>query len=475
MLQVMLVFEKVNEDNVLKLRPFFDMKKARFCDFTVGIVYIWRHVFRIEYCIHCDTLIMKIDYGDHKTCFYYPVGENTDEAFKAIREYALVNKNGLEFCGLTKDEVSDLQKRFPQNKVFSHRDWCDYLYDIADHVSFSGKTLANKRNLFNRFCSDYPQHHFREAEQSDDPRVDDFYDRYEATLLTPSTNLLVEIKETRRLFSIRSSLGLRGFLIEIDGIIVGVSLIEIVGDILFVHVEKAISSFNGIYQALVHYVANEFKDSVKYINREEDDGVEGLRKSKLQYKPVELLSKNFFIVCNNITLINSLPNLQTPRLILTALETQYQDDYYNMVIDDQLNEFWGYDYRSDLNSNVLTSDYLYNEVKNDLRTNSNFSLIIIDKMTKDFLGEIVLHNFNDRNHVEIGIRLITPQQGKGYARESMNAVLNYLFEEIGISSVFANCYKENKSSQNLFLSLGFKQLDSDTKKHYFRLDNRLVN
>jgi len=74
--------------------------------------------------------------------------------------------------------------------------------------------------------------------------------------------------------------------------VVGVSLGENVGDTLYVHAEKADIEFHGSYPMVVNQFAKMFStDETVYINREEDDGVEGLRVSKLSYHPVMLLDK----------------------------------------------------------------------------------------------------------------------------------------------------------------------------------------
>ena len=74
--------------------------------------------------------------------------------------------------------------------------------------------------------------------------------------------------------------------------IVGLSAGEIVGDTLIIHVEKADTSFSGAYQMLVNEYAKHFvTEDVKYINREEDTGDEGIRQSKESYHPLMLLEK----------------------------------------------------------------------------------------------------------------------------------------------------------------------------------------
>ena len=86
--------------------------------------------------------------------------------------------------------------------------------------------------------------------------------------------------------------GFLGGILRVQGKIVGLSMGEIVRDTLFVHIEKANTELSGIYQKLVQCFAREFvTEDVRYINREEDVGDPGLRKSKMSYRPLKLLEK----------------------------------------------------------------------------------------------------------------------------------------------------------------------------------------
>ncbi|MBQ4534068.1 MAG: DUF2156 domain-containing protein, partial [Ruminococcus sp.] len=80
--------------------------------------------------------------------------------------------------------------------------------------------------------------------------------------------------------------------IRIDGKIAAVTIGEKINSNTFcVHIEKADTSFSGIYAGINKLFAENEAKELKYINREEDLGIEGLRKSKLSYHPAFLLDK----------------------------------------------------------------------------------------------------------------------------------------------------------------------------------------
>ena len=82
-----------------------------------------------------------------------------------------------------------------------------------------------------------------------------------------------------------------GLCLYVNGKMSGFTAGEIIDDTLYVHIEKASTDIRGAYQILVKEFAKMHKDSAIFINREEDMGDEGLRKSKLSYNPCTLIPK----------------------------------------------------------------------------------------------------------------------------------------------------------------------------------------
>ena len=90
-----------------------------------------------------------------------------------------------------------------------------------------------------------------------------------------------------------TQLGLCGGTLRVDGKLAAFTLGErINSNTLCVHIEKGDLSFNGVYPAINYYFANHVDDpAIQYVNREDDLGLPGLRKSKLSYHPAFLLEK----------------------------------------------------------------------------------------------------------------------------------------------------------------------------------------
>jgi len=58
-----------------------------------------------------------------------------------------------------------------------------------------------------------------------------------------------------------------------------------------VHIEKGNPLLDGIYAAMNQMFCQNAWQGVTYINREQDLGIEGLRKAKLSYNPHHMIDK----------------------------------------------------------------------------------------------------------------------------------------------------------------------------------------
>ena len=86
-------------------------------------------------------------------------------------------------------------------------------------------------------------------------------------------------------------------MLEVDGRIVGFEFGErLASNNGIVHIEKGDINYDGVYPMLCHaFAAKHFKD-VSFINRQEDMGLDGLRKSKLSYHPCGFVEKRIVVL-----------------------------------------------------------------------------------------------------------------------------------------------------------------------------------
>lgn len=287
-----LEFQKLELEHIPLIRPYFLRQERRMCDCTIGSALMWRDYFDNCFAIVDDTLMFRSRYLDGQYAFTVPIGKNPEHMLNLAEKYCRDRGIALEFCTVTPNDLEMLKRRWPDLTVEDNRDWYDYLYESRDIIEFAGKKYANQRNHIRRFERDCPGWSFSRMTEENVDEVREFYEKFLQERDKESETARAEVGKIFEVLNHYSQYAFLGGILRVDGEIVGISMGEIVRDVLFVHIEKADTRYSGVYQKLVNCFAREFvTGEVRFINREEDVGDPGLRKSKLSYRPVKLLEK----------------------------------------------------------------------------------------------------------------------------------------------------------------------------------------
>ena len=288
----MLDFQPLTLEQLPQLRPFFGYSGSRICDTTPGTVFIWRDMYQTEWAVYDGSLYFKVDYPGLGPTFTLPLGGGRLEHFSQIAAYCCRRNMPISFYPVPKDELPRLQEFFPNSAAVAERDSFDYLYRAEDLKFFRGKKLGGQRNHVNKFLKTYGNWLFRPVTPEDIPELKRFLDRYTSRWDKGAATFHEDIRKTHEVLDNFRAYDLLGGMLLVDGSIVGFSLGEVIGDTLFVHIEKADRDYEGCYQMLVAQYAQQFAgEGVSFLNREDDTGDPGLRTSKLSYHPVALLEK----------------------------------------------------------------------------------------------------------------------------------------------------------------------------------------
>lgn len=460
----MLEFTKLGKD-VNKIKEYIARTGGRFCDLSLGVRFMWGDEFDVEYAELNDTLILKESGPEFTDVFYYPIGSDAQGALLAIEEYARAKNLPLTFCYIDDERAELLKQRYNSVKVFFNRDWCDYVYTAEQFKTYAGKKLSGQRNHVNKFKRLYPDYSFKKIEPCDISRIREFLDEYNASKVVQGWTEDVDKKTVYSLLENMFELNQTGGYLEVNGKIIAVSVGERVGNTLMVHVEKALTEYDGVYPTMAQEFARAVAvDGVEFINREEDCGDIGLRTSKTQYRPIEIRAKNIVRVRTLFREIQPPVTLRTARLTITDITEDDKERYAKLYLDDDLNKWWGYDYRDDLDGKEPTAEYFYSFQQKLKDLKEEYSLAV--RLDGVMIGELVLHNFDYYGGVEIGFRFFKEHQGKGYAFESAERLKEYCFDNLRAKTVKSRCFKENLPSRRLIERLGLK-LYTESETHYF--------
>lgn len=293
----MLEFKHITPADFGELKKCFSSAPVGFCDRTPGTAVLWRNVYSNCRCFFDDTVIVRSVFAG-KTEFLYPVGKNPNGAIEEIITHC--KSEGIEcmIYSATDEEAAALLEKYPESTSVTSRDWSDYVYDKNAIMSLSGRKYATQRNHINKFKSLYPEFSFERITEKDIPELIAFTENFTFPSQKSGNNAAAELGVCVDTLKNFSSLGLFGAVLKIGEKVIGYSIGEILGDMLYVHIEKADTSYQGSYQMVTNLFLKEFAtdDSIKFVNREDDCGDEGLRRSKLSYHPVSLPAKNCITV-----------------------------------------------------------------------------------------------------------------------------------------------------------------------------------
>ncbi len=259
---------------------------SKFCDFTPFVILMWQEMYRTEYILDGKTLYLKlfIDGNTHYAVF----SEDIVEAVKRL--FDITGERELSLSLVEEKAIADLERAFEVSDCFTREEWADYIYLHDDLAEMKGGRFAGQRNHINKLRERFPDWHYERVTEENIGEVRDFFLRLteDRSTLSPSALFEAEMVErylTRDYLSFKTE----GGFIRAGGEIVSFAFGEICGDTLFVHIEKARRDVQGAYQAIVKEFASHNKAT--FINREEDMGIEGLKRSKESYHPIEKAKK----------------------------------------------------------------------------------------------------------------------------------------------------------------------------------------
>ncbi|MDR0249259.1 MAG: phosphatidylglycerol lysyltransferase domain-containing protein [Oscillospiraceae bacterium] len=289
----MLDFRALTPDDAPTVKAYLSHCAHRLSDITMGTLFMWRDYLHTQIAAQGGSLFIKIAPPDITGYLHYiPLSRDFPAAVRAAAED--MRKAGEEprFSTVSREQLAALRGVLNIKRAVTSRNWHDYLYDAPSLAAMAGRKYAGQRNHIHKFEKACPLARFVPYSTEYDGALRRFTERFYAK--NPTQDATAE-EERRKLmdmlhdlerFSLFASLLVDGE--EIAALAVG----EILGDTLFVHTEKADTSYPGAYQTVVRRFAQAHAgEGVLYINREEDLGIEGLRVSKQSYHPLRLLEK----------------------------------------------------------------------------------------------------------------------------------------------------------------------------------------
>lgn len=286
-------------DDLLKRSDF------RTCEYNFNTMFLWRFVFQTRISRHEDRLLVR-SYHNGKYTYLFPAGSgDLKEAVALLMDDAKDRGDRFRMHSVSEQGKTELELAFPGALYFfpSRRDY-DYIYTAESLRTLKGKKLHGKRNHIHRFLDQYQGRYSYEPITGENihecMQMNKEWCRLNDCLIDESK--LQEQCSVAQAFRHYSLIGLEGGLLRVDGKVIAFTMGEpLNSDTFLVHIEKAMAQIQGAYPMINQQFVLDRCDGFSYVNREDDSGMEGLRKAKLSYRPAFLEKKYLVFLKDQLT------------------------------------------------------------------------------------------------------------------------------------------------------------------------------
>ncbi len=290
----MLDLHHIKTDDKAVTEQFMPACCRQMCDFCFGNLYTWSAAEHTELAVEEGFLFLRSTFNG-VTSYAVPWGDgDIQKALQMVVDDAAQRESDLSFYCVAEEQLHFLKKFFGDRLVVKEqRDYFDYIYLGENLSQLKGRKLHSKKNHVNSFMKKF-NYSVEEISDSNIKECLDFshswHMRNESTQRLEAERQVIDCA-----FAKFNKLNYRGIIVRVDGKIVAYAMGEPMadGETFCVHFEKASPDFPTAYAAVNKLFADRLAGEFIYINREDDAGVEGLRKAKTSYQPEYLVKKYY--------------------------------------------------------------------------------------------------------------------------------------------------------------------------------------
>ncbi len=263
-----------------------------FCDYSFANLFMWGDIFKTSWLFHDERLWIYNGYDD---LMLMPVGKALSlPELVAVSDMLRQEGKSGNFVLVDQDFVKVNPGLNDFFNVQIDLDNGDYIYSSRKLVDLPGNKLHKKRNLINQFLELYPDHSLQPLLPSDLDACLELSKKWCRLRTCEELDFDHETSALTRALRNFSELELQGLKISHGGALIAFSVFSrLNSDMADVHFEKFDPEIKGIGQVINWETAKSLSAKYKYINREQDLGIEGLRQAKKSYSPEYVVSAFF--------------------------------------------------------------------------------------------------------------------------------------------------------------------------------------
>lgn len=287
--------KKLKLEDYQIIKPYLDLANYEGYNSNFVTMMMWNHEYHIEYEIHEYYMIMLHNYkGTYFWAMPFTSKEYYIEAIEYMRQYSYEHHFDFIIDCAIEDFVTEIKDVYKDTLLFQRTPSNDdYIYDKKMLQTLSGKKMQKRRNHYNAFLKNYPQYIYRDLDTKEDfDIILNCLNKWETNKDDLSESMTSEIFGIMYLLSSKKLLNFKVGGIFIDDVMEAFIIAsQLKHQTIQIHVEKANKNIRGLYPAILKEMLDHHFPNELYINREEDMGLENLKKSKQSLHPIKMIHK----------------------------------------------------------------------------------------------------------------------------------------------------------------------------------------
>jgi hypothetical protein len=274
------------------IRPLLLAEDVCFCEYNFANLFMWGDIYQTRWLLQEDRLWL---YNGQDDLMLMPVGRALDMAgLVAVSDGLRRQGKSGNFVLVDPDFVGENPGLENVFHVVADPDNGDYIYLNQKLVDLPGNKLHKKRNQINQFLAQYPDYVRRPLQPSDLGACLELAEKWCRLRTCAELDFSHETSALKRALNHFADLELQGVAVSLGSELAAFSIYSrLNSNMADVHFEKFAPEVKGIGQVINWETARSLSGSYKYVNREQDLGIEGLRQAKRSYSPEYILNAYF--------------------------------------------------------------------------------------------------------------------------------------------------------------------------------------
>lgn len=293
----MLDFRSITLEDKEMVEEYAAKRNFHLCEHCFVDLFMWEGHYHTQICAYEGFLLVKMQsFPDGTPMYLAPIGQgDIRSVLLKLEEDAKEREIAFVMTSVAEQLKNEIEELMPGHFVFENLiNGADYIYSAESMITLKGKKLQSKRNFINRFMSAYEgQWEYEEITKANIEEVFEYHEHWcKNNGCAGNQSFTGETCAIRRALRHMDALNIKGGCIRLNGKLIAFTLgCQATPDMFIIQIEKAEADIPGAYPMINQQFAMRNCQTVEFINREEDLGLEGLRKAKQSYHPVMMGNK----------------------------------------------------------------------------------------------------------------------------------------------------------------------------------------